>query len=115
MTASCFLLLNPRPDWQYKDIHKSIHQLTKTSASSSGEQNTQDHTDPCSRGFISTAFFNSARTLVDPLFPAAYKANTEELKYGRKPVGDLGSKSWDFPCNFPYEARTTELEDSLCI
>ncbi|XP_077781136.1 uncharacterized protein LOC144327022 isoform X2 [Podarcis muralis] len=87
MTASCFLLLNPRPDWQYKDIHKSIHQLTKTSASSSGEQNTQDHTDPCSRGFISTAFFNSARTLVDPLFPAAYKANTEELKYGRKPVG----------------------------
>ncbi|XP_053234113.1 uncharacterized protein LOC128408442 isoform X2 [Podarcis raffonei] len=30
---------------------------------------------------------HSARTLVYPLFPATYKANTEELKYGRKPVG----------------------------
>ncbi|CAI5767495.1 Hypothetical predicted protein [Podarcis lilfordi] len=36
---------------------------------------------------------HSARTLVYPLFPATYKENTEELKYGRKPVAVVSNKN----------------------
>lgn len=46
----------------------------------------------CSNNGLSFVTFHSARTLVDPLFPATYKANTEELKYGRKPVGKFNMK-----------------------